>query len=52
MREDTIAAIGTAPGESNTRSSVISGEEALPILTRIFVPVSHEIKGGSFHTVT
>lgn len=45
MREDTIAAIGTAPGESGIGIIRISGEEALPILTRIFVPVSHEIKG-------
>ena len=45
MRKDTIAAIGTAPGESGIGIIRISGEAALPILTRIFVPVSHEIKG-------
>ena len=34
--EDTIAAIATAPGEGGIGIIRISGEEALPILEKIF----------------
>ncbi len=45
MREDTIAAIATAPGESGIGIIRISGDEAFSILKKIFVPISGEIKG-------
>lgn len=40
MKEDTIAAIATAPGEGGIGIIRISGEKALDILAKIFVPAS------------
>lgn len=44
MKEDTIAAIATAAGEGGIGIVRISGEEALSILKKVFVPVSQNIK--------
>ncbi len=44
MREDTIAAVATAAGEGGIGIVRISGEDALDILNKIFVPVSETIK--------
>ncbi|MBS5335211.1 MAG: tRNA uridine-5-carboxymethylaminomethyl(34) synthesis GTPase MnmE [Anaerovoracaceae bacterium] len=44
MREDTIAAIATAPGEGGIGIVRISGEKAFEILKKIFIPASSEIK--------
>lgn len=44
MREDTIAAIATAPGEGGIGIIRISGDKAFEILEKVFVPVSKEIK--------
>lgn len=44
MREDTIAAIATAAGEGGIGIIRISGDEALEILNKVFVPVSGKIK--------
>ena len=38
MREDTIAAIATAPGESGIGIIRISGDRAYEILEKIFAP--------------
>ncbi len=43
MREDTIAAVATAAGEGGIGIVRISGDEALDILNKIFVPVSKNI---------
>lgn len=40
MREDTIAAIATAPGEGGIGIIRISGDKAFEILEKVFVPVS------------
>ena len=40
MREDTIAAIATAPGEGGIGIVRISGEKAFEILKKIFIPAS------------
>lgn len=44
MREDTIAAIATAPGESGIGIIRISGDRAYEILEKIFAPASGKIK--------
>lgn len=44
MREDTIAAIATAPGESGIGIIRISGDRAYEILEKIFAPASGNIK--------
>ncbi len=44
MMEDTIVAIATAQGEGGIGIVRISGEEALTILKKVFVPVSENIK--------
>lgn len=44
MREDTIAAIATAAGEGGIGIIRISGETALDILEKVFIPVSGNIK--------
>ena len=44
MREDTIAAVATAAGEGGIGIVRISGDEALEILNKVFVPVSENIK--------
>lgn len=43
MREDTIAAVATAAGEGGIGIVRISGDEALDILNKVFVPVSKNI---------
>ena len=43
MREDTIAAVATAAGEGGIGIVRISGDEALEILNKVFVPVSKNI---------
>ena len=40
-REDTIAAIATAPGEGGIGIVRISGESAETILRSVFVPMKH-----------
>lgn len=40
LTEDTIAAPATAPGEAGVAIIRLSGPEALPILRRVFAPVS------------
>lgn len=44
MREDTIAAVATAAGEGGIGIVRISGDDALEILKKVFVPVSKDIK--------
>ena len=48
MKEDTIAAIATAPGEGGIGIIRISGEKALDILAKIFVPASGRISPRIF----
>lgn len=43
MREDTIAAVATAAGEGGIGIVRISGDDALDILNKVFVPVSKNI---------
>ena len=43
MREDTIAAVATAAGEGGIGIVRISGDDALEILNKVFVPVSKNI---------
>ena len=44
IKEDTIAAIATAPGEGGIGIVRISGDKALDILKKIFVPASSKIE--------
>ena len=48
MKEDTIAAIATAPGEGGIGIIRISGEKAKDILAKIFVPASGRISPRIF----
>lgn len=48
MKEDTIAAIATAPGEGGIGIIRISGEKAKNILAKIFVPASRRISPRIF----
>lgn len=44
IKEDTIAAIATAPGEGGIGIVRISGDKALDIMKRVFVPVAPDIE--------